>query len=146
MEQEATQEKNPMRVRTNAEREADYLSWFVSYIDERNSWSFTTSNPMNLYEWLLEMGSSVDGPESPSWDGKKNRYDWSTSTITEEEFADYVESLEQEFIIEPQRRREARLWRVSEQAHEDRKKAGVYDVCNHGMPYDTHKTGECGCH
>ncbi len=145
MEQEATQEKKPMRVRTNAEREADFLEWYISYIDDRNSYSFQGRHA-NLYEWLIEAGSSVDGPELPSWNGKKNRYDWSTSTITEEEFADYVESLEQEFIVEPQRRREARAWRISEKAHEYRKKAGVYDVCNHGMPHDTHKTGECGCH
>tara|TARA_R100000995_G_scaffold20817_1_gene8746 strand:+ start:7345 stop:7785 length:441 start_codon:yes stop_codon:yes gene_type:complete len=145
MEQEATQEKNPMRVRTNVEREADFLGWFVSYIDDRNSYS-NDHRHMNLYEWLLEMGSSMDGPETPGWNVKKNRYDWTTSTTTEEEFADYVESLEQEFIVEPQRRREARAWRISEKAHEYRKKAGVYDVCNHGMPHDTHKTGECGCH
>ena len=145
MEQEATQEKKPMRVRTNAEREADFLEWYISYIDDRNSYSFQGRHP-NLYEWLIEAGSSVDGPELPSWIGKKNRYDWSASTITEEEFADYVESLEQEFIVEPQRRRQTRLWWVTEKAYEDRKEAGVYDVCNHGMPHDTHKTGECGCH
>ena len=145
MEQEATQEKKPMRVRTNAEREADFLEWYISYIDDRNSYSFQGRHP-NLYEWLIEAGASVDGPELPSWIGKKNRYDWSTSTITEEEFADYVESLEQEFIVEPQRRRQTRLWWVTEKAYEARKDAGVYDVCNPGMPHDTHKTGECGCH
>jgi hypothetical protein len=98
MEQEATQEKKPMRVRTNAEREADFLEWYISYIDDRNSYSF------------------------------QGRH------------------LEEEFIRGPQRRRQDRLWRVSKQAYEYRKKAGVYDVCKHGMPYDTHKTGECGCH
>jgi len=145
MEQEATQEKNPMRVRTNVEREADFLDWFWSYIDDRNSYSFQGRH-MNLYEWLLESASSIDGPEQPSWNDKKDRYDWTTSTITEEEFSDYVESLENEFIVEPQMRRQERLWRVRRQAYEYRKKAGVYDVCNHGMPHDKHKTGECGCH